>query len=678
MKIGNICLFSKKILYKQPILAYYEKMKFKILHFLIINIFLSVGLTFAQNSADSAKNIKFQVTFEGEKKVYRIGEPINLILSYTAVQPDYLVETYYSPRFDDVIISPTDGVYDWLYRLNRLYSYDDVSSPQKLTESPVDVKITVNDLVRFDKPGKYTIKVLSRRVWAAQKNDSFRLNPIPLMSNEIELEIKEMTAPEEKAEVKRITALMDSTQTLPQHQIYKRGLDYLTGDAATVEKVRRFLDPPKFNGVTWLDTGKGLDIARNKELAIKLLETALRDPNREINDDLIRKIVALRILAEDEKSPSRATDSQELWKERESRSKELSRAYYAELLESLPKREGKSRIFAAYRIFTSLPKDDVSSVAYAVTKTFLVENFDELDYAAQSELLERDWDKLKTAALIPSLEKILSGKEPVPNWNNRANAFKRLIELDEKRARPFVINEIRDPDSLINPEILITLSDEFLPETDDALLTRITDLASTEDRRTQLNLQFKLTIAARYATAKIYPELADIYKKHGSNWRIEQTAPLLSYLARHNDAETIPLIEEQLIKSGEPSGFNVFYYLTKNGFSQGLEKLLQKRLESDEPQTSGTAAYYLSQYGSGENKSLVEKRYNKWLVNWGKRQSELENPGAIQAVKNEAIFQLSFLEALIEAKKWKLSETEISQLKLSCLTEDCRRRFPVK
>ena len=653
-------------------------MKSRTLHFLIITLVFGVGSLFAQNTGDAAGDVKFRIAFADGKTVYRIGEPVKLRLSYSAVQPGYLVETYYSPRFDDVIVAPTDGVYDWLYRLSRFYSYDDVSMPQRLSESPVKVEITVNDLVRFDKPGKYKIKVVSRRVWAAQKEDSFRRDMIALTSNEIEVEIKEMTEPDEKAEVRRITALMDSAQNLPQHQIYKRDLDYLTGDVSTVEKVRRFLNPPKFGGVTWLDTGKGLNIARNKELAIKLLETALRDPNRQINQDVIQKLVTLRILLGDERQPSRAKNSQELWKERETRSKELTDAYYAELLESLPKRDGKSRIFAAYHIFTALPKNDVSSVAYTTTRAFLLEKFDELEYAAQSELLERFWDKIKTPALIPSLEKILANKEPEPNWSNRANAFKRLIELNEKYARPFVIKEICDPDSLMNPEFLINLSDEFLPETDDALLAQITDLGSTEDRRKQLNLQFKLTLTARYATAKIYVELADIYKKHAADWRIEQTAPLLSFLARHNDAETIPLIEAQLSKSGEASGSNVFYYLTKTGFSKGLEKLLQVRLESDEPQTAETAAFYLSKYGSIENKSLIENRYNRWLAKWSKRQAELENPNANQAVKSEAMFQINFLEALVRAEKWKLSEAESSRLKQTCLTEDCRRNFAIK
>ncbi|MDQ3131247.1 MAG: hypothetical protein M3Q99_10870 [Acidobacteriota bacterium] len=650
-------------------------MKLKFPHLLIVAVFFSFGQISAQNAANAGKDVTLELAFEGGKTIYRIGDAINLNLSFTSTKPDYVVESYYSPRFDDVILSPTDGAYPWLYRLNRLYSYDDVSAPQKLSQSPVSIKLTINSLVRFDKPGKYKVKVLSRRVWIPSGEQSFRSNPIPLLSNEIEFEIKEISKVEEQAEVKRIAGLMDSANNLNQHQIFKRELDYLTGDASTVEKVNRFLHPPKFGGVYWLDTGTGLNIARNKKLAIELLEATLRDPNREINEDLINELVTLRLLMEDERQPSQATTPEQLWKEREARSSELRKGYYAELLESLAKRNGRIQLVTAYRIFTSLPKDDASSAAYNTTKTILLDKFDDLKHYEQSELLDRYWDKIKTPSLIPSLEKILAEKEPEPNWRNRENAFKRLIEVDQKRARAFVINEIRDPNSFINPDILKTLDDKFLPEVDDGLLEQITKLAATDDRRMQLNLQFKMLLAARYATSTIYNELLDVYKKHGFNWSMEQSGPLLAYLIRQNCKEIIPLIEDRLAKQGDKSGSNVFYNLTQINLPEGLEKILKNRLESDDSETAGTAAYYLSKYGGRENKSLIEKRYNRWLAKWRGRGSELENPDATAAIKSEAMFQVNLVESLIRTDKWKLSETELKQLKLTCLTENCRRYF---
>lgn len=252
-QLTGISNTSPKVFLSGEILAYDEEMKSNLLFLFIIVIFFSVGQSFAQHeAADATKDVKFQISFAGEKTVYRMGEPVKLILSYTSTEPGYAVERYYSPRFDDVIISPTGGVYDWLYRLNRLYSYDDVSMREKLSQTPVKIDITVNDLVRFDKPGKYKIKVASRRV-SGSEEPSWRSRPISLSSNEIEFEVKEMSQIEEQAEVKRITALMDSATNLNQHQIYKRDLDYLTGDVSTVEKVNRFLKPPVFGGVTWLD-----------------------------------------------------------------------------------------------------------------------------------------------------------------------------------------------------------------------------------------------------------------------------------------------------------------------------------------------------------------------------------------------------------------------------------------
>ncbi|MFT3742793.1 MAG: hypothetical protein QM785_00735 [Pyrinomonadaceae bacterium] len=642
---------------------------------LLIVCFFATGPAISQ---DVKAEVSFQISFAGGKTAYRIGEPVKLILAYTSAHPGYVVETYYSPRFDDVILSPKSGVYDWLYSLNRLYSYDDVSSVQQLSLSPASVEITLNDLVRFDRPGKYKLAVVSRRVSKAKEDVPFRSNAIPLRSNEIELEIKEMSEAEEQAEVKRIAALMDSATTLPQHSKFKRELDYLTGDASTVEKVSRFIKPPVFGGVTWLDTGTGLNIARNKKLAIELLEAAFRDLDREPGQDLIGRLVTLRMLMEDEQRPSQAADSQQLANERRQRALELRQGYDAELVESLKKRSGRTRTGTALRIFTSLPKDDLSSDAYNATRPLVLEKFDELKHYEQSELLDRFWEKIKSPSLVTSLEKILAGKEPEPVWSNRANSFKRLIELDQNRARPLVIKEIRDPNSFINPDILKGLDDKYLPEVDDALIEHINRLTTTNAGQVHLNLEFKLMLAARYATAKIYDDMLRVYTKYGINWRLEQSGSILAYLLSHNEKEGIPLVEDRLVKSHEESGFNVFYNLTRISMPPGLQKILRKRLESEEPETLGTAAYYLSKFGGQENRNLIENRHERWLKKWSGRSAELDDPKADDKTKAQSMAQINLLISLIRTESWKLSDKEAYQLKLMCVSRACRETFGIK
>lgn len=643
---------------------------------LLILWILAANLAFSQNTEDA---LKFRLSLKDGKTVCRIGEPVELILSYTSTKPDYVVESVYSPRFDDVIISPTDGIYDWLYRVNRLYSYDDVIASQKLSQIPVNVEITVNNLVRFDKPGKYKVKVISRRVRKSTKEFPYGFHPIPVLSNEIEFEMKDMSEGEEQAEVKRISALMDSAKTLPQYQTFQRELNYLTGDASTIEKVNRFLHPPVYGGVSWLDSGTGLNIARNKKLAIKLLEDVFHDPNQEVSRYLIGEIIGLRVLMEDEAQPSQAEEPQELWKERDPRFSELNKFYYAELFDSLPKRTGRSQLMAAYTIVSSMPKDAISDTNYNTAKALLLEKFDDLKYYEQSDLLNYHWDKIKSSLLIPYLDKILSSKEPLPNWSNRENALKRLIELDEKRARPFVMNEIRESNSSIRPDILVMLSDEYLPDVDDALLEQIQKMAATKDYR----IQQKAMLVSRYATKKIYQPLLDIYKKYESTWSDETCGRLLRYFARINDKETIPLIEERIAKSKfDKSGSYLFYNMTRfeaGGklipITKGMQQLLQKRLESDDFSLAEMASAYLSEFPNQKNRKLIQKRYDRWLKEWGGRGTELDNPKADNTIKNQAQLQIALLRALIWTKSWKLSDNEIYNLKISCLTQACRQTF---
>lgn len=654
-------------------------MKFTIL-FLIITVFSTVGLAAAQTAAnaDPAGDVKFQISFADGKSVYRIGEPVKLLLSYTADQPGYAVERYYSPRFDDVIVSPAEGIYPWLYRLNRLYSYDDVSMPQALSQSPVNIEITVNNLLRFDTPGHYKVKVLSRRAAILGKVSSRDRRPA-LLSNELEFEIKEMSQEEEEAEVKRITTLMDSATTLPKYQAIKQELDFLTGDVSTAEKIRRFLKPPVFGGVSWLDSGKGLNIARNKKLAIELLEKAFRDPNREINEDLIREMVTLRLLAEDELEPSQATTSQQLWKEREARSSELTGGYNAELLASLRQRSGRTQIVTAFRIFTSLPKDDTSSAAFAVTKPLLMEKFDDLKHYEQSTLLDRFWDKIKTPALIPSLIKILSHEEPSPVWNNRVNALKRLIELDQKSARPFVIEEIKKFNSNVSVDILASLNDKFLPEADAALLENIRQAAPLKVKNRDYQILYtKSLLAARYGTKNIYRDLMKIYRTWESGWLEDSRDALIGYFVRHNANEGIALIEEREKKLGDEADSNIFYGITKMNFPPGLEKFLRKRLNTDNPSAVGNAAYLLAKYGGRENRKLIEKRHARWIADWSARRMELDDPKTAPDIRIQSMVQINIIESLINAKSWKLSETEIKQLKLMCVTRACREWFSIR
>jgi hypothetical protein len=359
----------------------------------------------------------------------------------------------------------------------------------------------------------------------------------------------------------------------------------------------------------------------------------------------------------------------------QTRQKEIIQSYLNKLFESLPNRKENNLTTAAITIFQQLPKDDYSSDSFNVTKNIILKNFDNLNPYDQSSLLENFWEKLKTPYLIPSLEKILSDVNPAQYLTN-STPLKRLSELDQKRAKPFIVKEICNPKSLVGFEVLGLLDDKLLPETDKCLLDQINEFKS--GNRNSSYLQTKSLIAARYATASIYKDLMNIYKSSSDTWYKDSQAALLGYFARHNDKEAMGLIEKRLgeIKQNPISFF--FYGLVKVNFTNGMEQILKKAYQNENLNEAGTAAYYLSQYGGKENREFIERRYLRWVNEWMSRRADFDNPILEKAMQKQKGFQVNVVSALKSAKSWKLNEAELNRLKETCFSKDCLRYFPEK
>lgn len=655
-------------------------MNLKSFFLFLIVLFLAAGSVFSQGIENAGEDVTVRLSLAEGKTVYRIGEPIRLILSFTAKTGAYNLEKIESPQLEQITVSPAVGVYDWRYRYNRAYSYDDVSMRAALSAKPETVELFLNDSVRFDKAGNYSLKITTKRVSAKREKSDWG-EPVQLVSNTVDFEIKEMSESEEQAEVKRLGVLIDAQKDWREQDKFVRELSYLTGDASTVDKVGRFLNPGNYIGNYQGHIRTGLLIARNKSLAVKLLEAAFRDLSREAEFNLIYTLVALRLLQEEDdlQTGGDAADAKSYAERKNKRSAEIERAYYDELIKNLPKRAGKSRLVTAYTIFTRLPKEDQSSGAFNATRSILLENFDRLTPMGKEQLLGSFWEKVKTPSLVSSLEKMIADKADPIYSGVRAIALKRLIELDRKRARPLVVDEIGDYTSFIDVDVLAMLDDKTLPEIDDALLENIRRAAplSVKNRDYQI-LYMKNLLAARYASARIYPDLMEIYKTSEGGWLEDARGALLGYFARYNADEAVSLIEERLNKLGGEADSTVFYSIAKMGLSEGLESFLQKRLESDVLGAADNAAYLLSKHGAAENQKLIENRHNRWLKEWSARGAELDDPNADPKIKRQAMVQINLIESLITAKSWKTSDAEIKRLTLLCAAQTCRQHFGIR
>lgn len=635
--------------------------------FTLALIFLSfVGGANAQSPTPAGLNVK--LSFAENKSVYRIGEPIKLLMEFTADREGYTAEILPDrgeAGADTIVISPEIGITHWLDELNdHRKSMRCVMSTTKLGGSPARVEIVLNETIRFDVPGTYTVRVNTRRV-----TPPFSLvrptGPLFLSTNSLSFEIQPMTEADEAKEVKRLTDLIDAKRDWRNDDGVAKLFSYLTGDPSTREKVRRFLSPEERSGNYNGHIFSGLFIARNRDLVLQLIETGMRDPSIPVSSQMLHAAVRLKTLVTRGVSPKPVEPVTATldWADTPA-SREIREAYLVELATSLGKRAGRSQTTTAITLVTSMPKDShLSNAGLREALRILIQQFDTLHPYSQDWLLRSYWDLLRDPALIPSLKKMLTatGREQMV----RQQALKRLMEIAPDESRALVIAEIRDPRSPVDPAILGALKDEFLPEVDAPLLEQIRTFMRSTDNRVRWFMNFKVSLLARYATDSIYQELMQLYREAGDKLPLDTRARMLAYFAKHNEREALPMIEHATSQE-QPNGYpRVLNELTKHYYSHGIGGLLKNDLESDNPARVSHSAYLIGLHGFPGDEKILEARLKRWRAGWADRVAEAD-------ARREGQVEREVIYALINGKSWKLPPERVRELQASCITKLCK------
>ena len=632
-----------------------------------------VCLTWSSSvSAQESLDVHAKLVLADKKSIYRIGKPIRLVLELTADRDGYTADTIpdgTNPISDSIFVSPDSGVSHWLDELlSGGRGFRDYFTQVNLSNTPTTVEILLNDSIRIDRAGRYSVKVTTRRVSFRSGSPEYK-PPLTLTTNEVTFEVQSMSDADEESEVKRVSELIDAAHGWQAEEQAARELAYLTGDVSAREKVRRFLTSDGRSGNYYGQIYNGLFISRNRPLVLQQLEAAMRDPETSVTSGLLGSVTKLRLLRERAGIALKPTTAMSPHNPNaDPRLAEIQDTYVTELAAGLLKRTGKSQTTTAMTILMHLPKDaQAKSALLGEVRRLLLQQFDSLHPFDQEYLLRQYWDQLRDPSLLPSIKQMLSSKG-LASKNVHDTALKRLIEIAPEEARSFVVSEIIDPTSMVDYEILRSLSDASLPETDASLLEQLRRFSSSTRSYEVTYLKQKASLAARYATVGIYQELMELYQQNGAKWPLEVRACLLAYFARHNENEALPLIEQVLAGIEPGQDFNFLPDLTRLYYSNGIDGVLRKRLESDEPRAVSTSAWLMSKYGPAGDQQVIETRLERWRKDWGIRAAEAQT-------NLQGTAEREMVMALLSAKSWKASPERAKEFEQSCITELCRQNF---
>ena len=437
-------------------------------------------------------------------------------------------------------------------------------------------------------------------------------------------------------------------------------MSYLSGDPSTREKVKRILDQER-NGNAGLHFWHGLFIARNRALALKLLEAGLHDPEIPVTTHLVHTLTRLKTLLTYGVREKPAKITWFVQAPEHPRAAEIRNSYIDEIAAGLSKRTGRSQTTTAMTILTYLPKDAQSSSAtLREVRRILLQQFDAMHPHSQDWLLRQHWDVVRDPALIPALKKLVGAP------HTRQMALKGLLELAPDEARSYVLAEIRDPNSLVDAELLSKLTVETLPELESTLVDQIRKLTALSQNRDAVFLKAKTALLVRYATENVYQDVLQLYGEVGTKLPLGGRAGLLAYLTKHNERDAIPLIEQALAELRPGQSPQLLSDITRLYYSEALGLLLKKLLETDDAAKSSHDASLFCFHGAASDQQVLEARLKRWQEHWRDRVAEAD-------AQHQGKTERELIFALINGKSWSLSPERVNQLKMSCLTELCKR-----
>jgi hypothetical protein len=444
--------------------------------------------------AQDVSMVEVTLTLKNNKTTYRMGEPVILDLSFRATTDRIQVSLGQNSPNDELVINPRQGVTSWLADspLGDGAMMDDIVTFLSPREPALHILRPLNAVYRFDKPGHYSVYVKTHRMAAVREDGQglsrAKILPGSVTTNQVEFDIEEMSEADEQVIVDNLLAEMrtsienlapvftavvtDQSKGLTPDQRrraressermfdLKNALDWLAGDPSTRAKVFLYLHPSTFGPFSSVN----LWTARNRKLAIALLEDAMKEPSLEPVSDIAHLTAQLKAsLVTHAVGPTAEVPQQ------------IQVEHLREMAKTLPERTSQNLVSTAVTLFTQLAAaQQMNTTEFATAREVLLTHLDELSPELIRELLGSPGESLNDSAFIPALEGFLRDHQPPLFGRTRDAAFERLLTLaPAEDLRPIVVDAACDEKSHMTFGTLTKLPDEVLPDADECLLKEI-------------------------------------------------------------------------------------------------------------------------------------------------------------------------------------------------------------
>jgi len=566
------------------------------------------------------------------------------------------IDEFVIDRIDDV----SDPMLDYFGSIGG-YIGGGIRGIGVLGEKPFTVKLELNELFRFDKPGTYRLAVKSRRV----TDESVTPHAVvPVESNTVTFEILLRDATWEASQLESARLIIDAKQPPVGARAGCRMMRFLGTEAAAMEMIRRY----------GADTDQGCDFdymaglfsAANRAGVVQAMEAGLRAADQPVTGSYLRTLSTLSVyLQHPEFRPAQTRET----KGRLVAGGELSRlsdlidaamSVYGDIVTAaMLDKTDRARAITLTEAQALAQRQP--SATSAASRDQLAAAFLDLPVERQANLLEYQWRTLAGPAMLPLLRRLIaSASTDAPSAADLA--LRRLAQLAPDEARPLILREILNPRRGATLKTLGSLPDAELPDLDEALA------ANFEASNTEIHA----ALVQRYATRKIAPRiLASAGDKIGA-MACNQQASILAYFLRVDEATGSTLLDRAMT-SRATGCWRSLDQIAALRMTPVVQRRAIADLDNPDPDVVIAAIQTLGQQGSPAALEPLRMAFERWHAAWADRATELaysraaERPNARQAMVEDA-----FRQAIGTGRGWLVRTGELRELQSLCVTDNCR------
>lgn len=632
----------------------------------------------------SAQQDQAALNVQAGQSTFHIGERIPLKLTFSSPNDtDYLIAPLVRGRGGEFdcnqfeVVSPAAG---WSDPLEMYFKQDLIrtthgwSWPPLKKSRPIEASLDLNEWIRFDQPGEYTITVTSFCVHKVR--DAARYS----LSKTIKLQIVPATPGWQNEKFKSILPNLDlldqpvpppqpgaSSQSEWQRRVElfesaRADLKYLATPAAIDEMTYRLRDE-KYNFADQCSMGlMGLPPTM-RDTAIASMNKRIEEPDFPITPWFFSTLSFLHVTPGSEKESIR--------RQREA----INPVIWSAIFSAVTKKEPAARAQTVQTLVEHGQNISTPEVERQMA-LLLKQSFLDLDSRSQTDDLRNEWDRLKSPEFLPILQSL--ARLPVRSESDlevsvydrqqlKGLALKRWYELDPRGAHREIVAQIGSAAPSLAAQTISFLPEERFPQFEPLWAQALLET------RSQLRERALGSLLVRFGTGAVTKQMiAKLDEK--SDYPCDAHVVALAYLVRFD-----PSVARQRLRRefpGKCSGQLLRLISDLTTAAPVLNDQAVENLSSTEPETVLDALQYLTFYGRKEDEAPLWRRYEEWTAAYEGNENLLDKSGPTNWDKNFAssLIGEELGRALIQNQGWFADAELIARVLKRCVGEAmCRQ-----